>query len=371
MITLKEIHKIYSQGSKAFHALKDVNLQFKAGETVIIYGKSGCGKTTLLNILGGLDQPTSGNMVIDNKLTTQFKESEWDFFRNHRIGFIFQQFHLIEHLSVLDNVAIAYSIAGKSHKSAKEKAIELLNQVGLSTHVAKKPSELSGGERQRVCIARALINDPDVILADEPTGALDQKNSKAIMDLIKTVGKDKLVIIVTHNMRLAKTYGNRLIELRDGKVVHDSNPLSERVKVDMSKTKKHGKLSFKEGVRIAWYNLLTRKFRTLLVAFGLAIGILGLLVVDTIFSTVREGISGPSETLENNPEVLIYSNDEMHADYDSFRQSILSNYPEFNDLSLQKQPIRLVKNLSIDVEYAYPIMAQNYLYSFESSGVYN
>lgn len=371
MITLKEIHKIYSQGSKAFHALKDINLQFKAGETVMIYGKSGCGKTTLLNILGGLDQPTSGNMVIENKLTTQFKESEWDFFRNHRIGFIFQQFHLIEHLNVIDNVAIAYAIAGKSHKEASIKAQSLLEQVGLKSHASKKPSELSGGERQRVCIARALINDPDIILADEPTGALDQKNSKAIMDLIKSVGKDKLVVVVTHNMRLAKAYGTRLIELKDGKVIKDSAPGIERVKVDMTKTKKHGRLSFKEGIRIAWYNLLTRKFRTLLVAFGLAIGILGLLIVDTIFSTVREGISGPSESLENNPEVLIYSDYAKHPDYDSFYQTLIDEYPEFNDLSIQKQPLSILRNDTDNVDYAYPIMMYTYLHSFESEGVYN
>jgi putative ABC transport system permease protein len=371
MITLKEIHKIYSQGSKAFHALKDINLQFKAGETVMIYGKSGCGKTTLLNILGGLDQPTSGNMVIDNKLTTQFKESEWDFFRNHRIGFIFQQFHLIEHLNVIDNVAIAYTIAGKSHKEATLKAEGLLDQVGLKAHAHKKPSELSGGERQRVCIARALINDPDIILADEPTGALDQKNSKAIMDLIQSVGKDKLVVVVTHNMRIAKAYGSRLIELKDGKVVHDSAPGITRVSVDMSKTKKQGKLSFKEGIRIAWFNLLTRKFRTLLVAFGIAIGILGLLIVDTIFSTVRDGISAPSESLRNNPEVLIYSDYDKHPDFDSFLQTLEEAYGAFNDLSLQKQPFSIIRNETENVDYAYPVMLYNYIHSYESEGVYN
>jgi len=293
------------QGKAGFHALKNVSLYFEKGEIISIYGPSGCGKTTLLNILGGLDTPTSGEMVIDSKLTTNFIEKEWDYFRNHKIGFIFQQYNLIEHLPIVENVAISIKLGGVSSKIASAKAIELLTKVGLENHLHKLPGELSGGERQRVAVARALINDPDVILADEPTGALDMKTGTEIMDLIKSISEDKLVRIVTHNKKIAKKYSTRMIELKDGRVVNDTNPKNEKVKIVNKREKRKGKLKFKEAIRFALYNIKGKKWRTFLVAFGLSVGIVGLILIDAFFNSIRTGLEQQEQIVKDNPDVYI------------------------------------------------------------------
>ncbi|MFK5883747.1 MAG: ATP-binding cassette domain-containing protein [Candidatus Izemoplasma sp.] len=307
MIKLNEIHKVYTQGKNGYHALKGITLYFERGEIIAIYGPSGCGKTTLLNILGGLDTPTSGDMVIDDRLTTQFFEKEWDFFRNHRIGFIFQSYNLIEHLPVIENVALSIKLSGVSHKESHLKAMVLLEKVGLKDHVNKLPNELSGGERQRVSIARALISDPDIILADEPTGALDMKTGTEIMDLIKSISKDKLVILVTHNKKIAKKYSTRFIELKDGVVVHDSDPKDKKMKIVLKREKNRKKLKFKEAIRLALFNIRGKKWRTFLVSLGLSIGIIGLILIDSLFSTIRAGLDSKDTILKNNPDLYIYT----------------------------------------------------------------
>lgn len=322
MIKLHEIHKVYMQGKVGFHALKDVSLYFEKGEVVAIYGPSGCGKTTLLNILGGLDLPTSGEMVIDSKLTTNFIEKEWDYFRNHKIGFIFQQYNLIEHLPIVENVAISVKLGGTSSKIAEEKAIELLTKVGLSNHLHKLPGELSGGERQRVAIARALINDPDIILADEPTGALDNKTGTEIMDLIKSVSKDKLVIIVTHNKKVAKKYSTRMVELKDGRVTQDTNPKNEKVRIINKREKQKGKLSFKEAIKFAMYNIRGKKWRTFLVAFGLSVGIVGLILIDAFFNSIRVGLEQQEQIVVDNPDLYIMATSEVVGTTDEIMTEI-------------------------------------------------
>lgn len=331
MIKLHEIHKIYLQGKIGFHALKNINLYFEKGEFVSIFGPSGCGKTTLLNIIGGLDQPTSGDMVINDRLTTDFVEKEWDYFRNHSIGFVFQQYNLIEHLPIVENVALAVKLAGTKHKNASERAKELLIQVGLEDHLHKLPGELSGGERQRVAIARALINDPDIILADEPTGALDHKTGTEIMDLIQSIAKDKLVIMVTHNRKLADKYSTRIIELKDGRVVSDTRPEDKRVRILKQKTKVRKKLRFKEALRLSYYNIKGKWVRTLLVSFGLSIGIVGLILIDAFFNTVRDGLEQQTAVVSNNPDIYIYAEQTNPLDIPAIMNEI-EDYEYFKEL---------------------------------------
>ena len=225
MLELKKINKSYKTGSFTQRALKDVSISFRKNEFVAILGASGSGKTTLLNMIGGLDRYDSGDLIINNKSTKNFKDKDWDRYRNNCIGFIFQNYNLIPHISILDNVEMSMTLSGVNSKTRKRKAKAALKKVGLIDHIHKKPNQLSGGQMQRVAIARALVNDPEVILADEPTGALDTKTSVQIMDLIKEIAKDKLVIMVTHNPDIANSYASRIIELKDGEVMSDSNPI--------------------------------------------------------------------------------------------------------------------------------------------------
>ena len=224
MLILKNIVKDYVAGDTTVRALNDVSINFRESEFVSILGPSGCGKTTMLNIIGGLDRYTSGDLVINGKSTKTFTDENWDTYRNHSIGFIFQSYNLIPHQTVLANVELALTLSGVSKKERKERAIEALKKVGLGDHIDKKPNQMSGGQMQRVAIARALINNPDIILADEPTGALDSETSVQIMELLKEISKDKLIIMVTHNPELAYEYSNRIIKCMDGKVIDDSNP---------------------------------------------------------------------------------------------------------------------------------------------------
>ena len=226
MLEVKNISKSYKTADFVQKALDDVSIKFRKNEFVAILGPSGSGKTTLLNIIGGLDRYDTGDLIINGKSTKEFKGRDWDAYRNNCIGFIFQNYNLITHISILDNVEMAMTLSGVSSKERKARAIEALEKVGLKDHINKRPNQLSGGQMQRVAIARALVNNPDIIMADEPTGALDTKTSIQIMELIKEIAKDKLVIMVTHNPDLAKNYANRIIELKDGKLTSDSNPIT-------------------------------------------------------------------------------------------------------------------------------------------------
>lgn len=279
MLELKHIRKSYQTGEFVQHALKDVSLEFRRCEFVSILGPSGSGKTTLLNIIGGLDRYDDGDLIINQKSTKKFKDMEWDFYRNNCIGFIFQSYNLISHISVLDNVEMGMTLSGISQAKRRKKALEVLARVGLSEHVHKKPNQLSGGQMQRVAIARALANDPDIILADEPTGALDTETSVQIMELIKDIAKDKLVIMVTHNPKLAEEYASRIIEFQDGELKSDSNPIKEEEKNKELFSIRKTAMSFMTALKLSFHNIITKKGRTLLTAFASSIGIIGIALI--------------------------------------------------------------------------------------------
>ena len=230
MLELKNIKKDYPAGGETVEALKGVSLQFRRSEFVSILGPSGCGKTTLLNIIGGLDQYTSGDLIINGKSTKDFKDRDWDSYRNHSVGFVFQSYNLIPHQTVLQNVELALTLSGVSKAERRARAKKALEEVGLASQIKKKPNEMSGGQMQRVAIARAIVNNPDIILADEPTGALDSETSVQVMELLKEIAKDRLVIMVTHNQQLAEQYSTRIVRMLDGVITGDSAPLSEEEK---------------------------------------------------------------------------------------------------------------------------------------------
>ena len=305
MLKIKNIKKSYKTGDFVQHALQGVSIDFRDNEFVAILGPSGSGKTTMLNIIGGLDRYDSGDLIINNKSTKKFKNKDWDAYRNNCIGFIFQSYNLITHISVLDNVEMALTLSGKSKKYAKRKAIELLDKVGLKDHAHKKPNQLSGGQMQRVAIARALANDPEVILADEPTGALDSKTSVQIMELIKDIAKDKLVIMVTHNPDLAKDYATRVIELKDGELISDSNPINNNDK-DTSDIKiKKTKMSFFTALKLSFNNIRTKKGRTFLTAFASSIGIIGIALILALSNGFKIQIDKfEKDTLSQMPIVI-------------------------------------------------------------------
>lgn len=280
MLEIKNISKIYKTGSFVQNALDHVSISFRRNEFVSILGPSGSGKTTLLNIIGGLDKYTSGDLIIDEISTKKYKDKDWDSYRNHRIGFVFQNYNLIFHQTVLSNVELALTLSGVSKRDRRKRAIKALKEVGLIEHINKKPNQMSGGQMQRIAIARALINDPDIILADEPTGALDSKTSIQIMELLKKISKNKLVIMVTHNPELAKNYSNRIISLKDGKIIDDTNPYdgSEITEYKKSKSKKTS-MSFFTALKLSFNNIKTKKGRTILTAFASSIGIIGIAII--------------------------------------------------------------------------------------------
>ena len=278
MLELKNIKKNYKTGDFNQQALKGISLEFRQNEFVAILGPSGSGKTTLLNIIGGLDRYSSGDLIINGKSTKKFSNTEWDAYRNNCIGFIFQSYNLINHISVLQNVEMGMTLSGISLHKRKKKALEVLEKVGLKDHAYKKPNQLSGGQMQRVAIARALANDPDIILADEPTGALDTKTSVQIMELIKEIAKDKLVIMVTHNPELAKTYANRIVEFKDGELTSDSNPITKN-KNDKKFSIKKTSMSFLTALKLSFNNIKTKKGRTIITAFASSIGIIGIALI--------------------------------------------------------------------------------------------
>ncbi|MDQ0362421.1 ABC transporter ATP-binding protein/permease [Breznakia pachnodae] len=342
MIQLKKIKKTYTTGDFTQVALNEIDLSFRANEFVAILGQSGSGKTTLLNILGGLDQYDSGDLIINGRSTKNFKDSDWDAYRNNSVGFVFQSYNLIPHLNILDNIEMSMTLSGISMSEKKERALEVLERVGLKEHAKKKPNQLSGGQMQRVAIARALVNNPDIILADEPTGALDSETSVQIMDLISEIAKDKLVVMVTHNPDLAKSYADRIVELSDGSVVSDSDPYSEKDEVDNYNPKKTS-MSFFTALKLSGKNILAKKWRTALTSFASSIGIIGVALVLALSNGFDIQISEYEKgTLSNYPiqitqtamnidmsamgndeeEAVEYPKDEVVYSYDSSENNV-------------------------------------------------
>ena len=304
MLTLKDIRKDYAAGDMTVHALRGVSISFRESEFVSILGPSGCGKTTLLNIIGGLDQYTEGDLVINGRSTKEYKDRDWDTYRNHTIGFVFQTYNLIPHQSVLANVELALTISGVDKAERRERAIRVLERVGLGDQINKKPNQMSGGQMQRVAIARALINDPDILLADEPTGALDSETSVQIMELLKEIDRDKLVIMVTHNPELAERYSTRIVRLLDGEITGDTMPYSpdgtEKPREDDGKKKPS--MSFATALGLSFNNLKTKKGRTILTAFAGSIGIIGIALILSLSNGIQAYIDQVQEdTLSTYP----------------------------------------------------------------------
>lgn len=302
MLRCENIIKDYPTSEEVVHALKGVSLSFRNNEFVSILGQSGCGKTTFLNIIGGLDHYTSGDLIINGKSTRNYKDKDWDTYRNHKIGFVFQSYNLIPHQSVLSNVELALTLSGVGKEERKKRAIEALTKVGLKDQIYKKPTQLSGGQMQRVAIARAIVNNPDIILADEPTGALDSSTSIQIMEILKEISKDKLVIMVTHNPELAQKYSSRIIRLSDGEVISDSNPYNEFEELNNSQIDKKTSMSFKTALSLSLNNLMTKKARTILVSFAGSIGIIGIALILSLSNGVQSYIdSVESDTMTAYP----------------------------------------------------------------------
>lgn len=332
MLELKNIKKSYKTGEFVQHALKGVSLTFDRNEFVCILGASGSGKTTLLNIIGGLDRYDSGDLIINNMSTKKFNDNLWDAYRNNCVGFIFQSYNLIGHLSVLENVEMSLTLSGVKNK--KEKALNALDRVGLKDHAYKKPNQLSGGQMQRVAIARAIVNDPEVILADEPTGALDTKTSKQIMELIKEISKEKLVIMVTHNPDLAKKYATRIIEVKDGEVISDSLPkekYKDKNNIEIKKTK----MSLLTALKLSFNNIRTKKGRTFLTAFASSIGIIGISIILSLSNGFDKQVDiYQKNTLSNFP--ITISKSTMSMDEKQMEEMMGSMMPGEGDYPKDK-----------------------------------
>ena len=327
---LKGVIKNYVSGDTTVQALKGINITFRDSEFVSILGQSGCGKTTLLNIIGGLDQYTSGDLIINGRSTTKYKDSDWDTYRNHTIGFVFQSYNLIPHQSVLSNVELALTLSGVSKAERRKRAVEVLEKVGLGDQIHKKPNQMSGGQMQRVAIARALVNNPDILLADEPTGALDSATSIQIMELLKEISKDRLIIMVTHNPELAEKYSSRIVRLLDGKVTDDTMPyeptdsrVTENNKAKRVKKKKGTSMSFLTALSLSANNLMTKKGRTLLTAFAGSIGIIGIALILALSSGFQSYIKKVEEdTLSSYPIAI----EEEQVDYSSMMSAFMGQH---------------------------------------------
>ena len=328
MLELRNIKKDYPTGQDAVHALKGINLKFRSAEFVCILGPSGCGKTTMLNIIGGLDKYSEGDLIINKRSTKNFSDRDWDTYRNHSIGFVFQSYNLIPHQTVLQNVELALTLSGVSKRERRKKAENALIQVGLGDQFNKKPNEMSGGQMQRVAIARALVNDPDIILADEPTGALDTETSSQVMDILKNISADKLVIMVTHNPDLAEKYSSRIIRMLDGEIIHDSSPITDEKTDNFSfseqpssshKKSKAPSMSFRTSFMLSLKNLFTKKGRTLLTSFAGSIGIIGIALIIAVSQGTTAYINSVQEsTLSAYPLTLEASSVEMSSLIEAF-----------------------------------------------------
>ncbi len=407
MLELNDIKKDYVSGSTTVSALKGINLRFRDCEFVSILGQSGCGKTTMLNIIGGLDKYTSGDLKINGVSTKNYKDRDWDFYRNNSIGFVFQSYNLIPHQTVLSNVELALTLSGVSKAERKKRAIEALEKVGLGEQIHKKPNQMSGGQMQRVAIARALVNDPDILLADEPTGALDTETSIQIMELLKEISKDRLIIMVTHNPELAKDYSTRIVRLLDGVITDDSNSYSQeemeadikakeaaKVKASEKKAKKSGKkqktsMSFFTALSLSFNNLMTKKTRTILTAFAGSIGIIGIAMIlsisngiqlyidrvqrDTLssypitlqaesidISSMVSSMTGNSDSEEHEDKTKVYSNDIMGDMINTMVKEVKSN-----NLSEFKKYIENggsdIKSYVSDIQYSYDVPLNIYM----------
>ena len=388
MLQLQRISKVYYTGNQEFHALKDISIRFRENEFVSILGQSGSGKTTLLNIIGGLDQYTSGDLLIQGKSTKQFKDRDWDSYRNHTIGFVFQSYNLIGHQTALSNVEIAMTLSGVSKSERKRRAIEALERVGLKDHLYKKPSQMSGGQMQRIAIARALVNNPKVVLADEPTGALDSETSVQIMELLKDIAKERLVIMVTHNPELAKTYSTRIVQVLDGNILSDSNPYEpteEPKQGDIQFTKT--KMSFTTALALSFNNLLTKKGRTFLTAFAGSIGIIGIALILALSNGVSDYVKKVQEdTLVSLPLTISEQNqsnlmatspdlsekpyrDKNELGVNTLLTNLLKKQIGKNDIASFKayldEHASEVEKLTKDIRYQYNL--QPYVYASDTS----
>ena len=328
MLELKNITKDYISGDSKVQALKGISIEFRKNEFVSILGQSGCGKTTLLNIIGGLDRYTSGDLIINGKSTKKFKDKDWDAYRNYSVGFVFQNYNLIPHQTVLSNVELALTISGVSKNERKERAIKALEDVGLKEQMHKKPNQLSGGQMQRVAIARALVNNPDIILADEPTGALDTKTSVQVMEILKKISKDKLIVMVTHNPDLAEKYSTRIVRILDGEITDDSKPFTDEDREKEKDAKaKDGRTAMKffTALRLSLNNLMTKKGRTLLTSFAGSIGIIGIALILSISNGVQNYINKVEEdTLSSYPVTI----DESTVDISSMMEGLMGETDE-------------------------------------------
>ena len=333
MLELKNITKIYATDDFKQTALDNVNIVFRKCEFVSILGPSGSGKTTLLNIIGGLDDYTDGDLIINGTSTKKYTDRDWDTYRNHRVGFVFQSYNLITHQSILSNVELALTLSGVGKKERRKRAIEALEKVGLKDHINKRPNQLSGGQMQRVAIARALVNSSDILLADEPTGALDSATSEQIMDLLKEVAKDKLVIMVTHNAELAHEYSTRIIEVKDGIILNDSNKVSnEESELKRNKRDKKTNMSMKTALSLSLNNLMTKKGRTILTAFAGSIGIIGIALILSLSNGINSYIAKTEEeTLSSYPLTIQKQNVDMASLLSAFSGSKKDNDKAKND----------------------------------------
>ena len=312
MLELKKIKKIYKTADESVSALKGISIKFRENEFVSVLGQSGCGKTTLLNIIGGLDDYTTGDLIINGRSTKNYKDHDWDTYRNHSVGFVFQSYNLIPHQTVLANVELALTLSGVNKKERRKRAKEVLKRVGLKDQMHKKPNQMSGGQMQRVAIARALVNDPDILLADEPTGALDSKTSIQIMDILKEIAQDKLVIMVTHNPEIASQYSTRIVKLLDGQIIDDSNPYDEEYHEEEAKKSSKTFMNFRTALSLSLNNLMTKKGRTILTAFAGSIGIIGIALIMSLSNGVQRYIDKVEEdTLSTYPITIEQSSLDM------------------------------------------------------------
>ena len=329
MLEIKNIKKEYTTSSFKQLALNNVTISFRKNEFVSILGPSGSGKTTLLNIIGGLDKYDSGDLIIDNISTKKYTDRDWDTYRNHRIGFVFQTYNLIPHQTVLSNVVLALTLSGMDKSKAREKAIDALTSVGLKDHIYKKPTLLSGGQMQRVAIARALVNDPDIILADEPTGALDSQTSIQIMDILKELSKTKLVIMVTHNPELANKYSTRIIELKDGSIISDNNPYKSKSTSKEKTNNKKTSMNTLTAIKLSLNNLMTKKGRTFLTSFAGSIGIIGIALILSLSNGIHKFIEKTEEeTLASYPITIENKSVDISSMITSFTST---SKKEYND----------------------------------------
>lgn len=357
MLELKNIVKEYDTADEKVVALKGVNMEFRKSEFVSILGPSGCGKTTLLNIIGGLDRYTSGDLIINGKSTADFTDKDWDTYRNHSVGFVFQSYNLIPHQTVVENVELALTLAGIGAKERRERAIAVLEKVGLKNKINARPNQLSGGQMQRVAIARALINDPEILLADEPTGALDSKTSVQIMELLKELSSERLIIMVTHNPELAEKYSTRIIRLLDGELVGDDKPLSdeeiisereaEKVKPTVNKGRKKTSMSFLTALSLSFRNLMTKKGRTILVSFAGSIGIIGIALILSLSSGFQTYINRvQADTLSNYPITVQDTYSDFTSVLGSGDASGKTEYPDSTEITANDSLKKMLESIA-------------------------